>query len=108
MVFFRPLGLLTLDRFNIVSTAGSWGAESLEISGYVGDDVTLPSGADPSWTLSGIEWSILSNNTWIATLQDKITNTERFHRYKGRLSLNTTSGHLAVKRDLLLNVRIVY
>lgn len=67
--------------------------ESLkEVSGYLGDNVTLPSGADASWTLSKIEWSIFPNNTWIATYRDGKESIERFYRYKGRLSLNTTTG----------------
>lgn len=67
--------------------------ESLkEVSGYLGDNVTLPSEAGASWNLSKIEWSILTNNTWIATYRNGRENIERFHQYKGRLSLNTTTG----------------
>ncbi|XP_054457169.1 uncharacterized protein si:cabz01074946.1 [Anoplopoma fimbria] len=72
--------------------------ESLrEVSGYLGDTVTLLSGADPSWNLSAIEWSIFSNSTWIATYQDNRENIERVDRYKGRLILNTTSGDLLIR-----------
>ncbi|XP_073331118.1 CD48 antigen isoform X2 [Pagrus major] len=71
--------------------------ESLkEVSGYLGDNVTLPSGADPSWTLSKIEWSIFPNNTWIATSRNGKKSIERFYRYKGRLSLDTTTGDLTI------------
>uniref|UniRef100_A0A8C9X7V7 Immunoglobulin domain-containing protein n=1 Tax=Sander lucioperca TaxID=283035 RepID=A0A8C9X7V7_SANLU len=71
--------------------------ESLrEVSGYLGDTVTLSSGADPSWTLSSIEWSIFPNNTWIATYRNGNKNIERVDRYKGRLSLNTSSGDLMI------------
>nr|AIK29211.1 putative immunoglobulin superfamily protein [Oplegnathus fasciatus] len=71
--------------------------ESLtEVSGYLGDNVTLLSGADPSWTLSTIEWSIFPNNTWIATYRNGKKNIDRIDRYKRRLSLNTSSGDLMI------------
>ncbi|XP_036967019.1 CD48 antigen isoform X3 [Acanthopagrus latus] len=67
-----------------------------EVSGYLGDNVTLPSEAGASWNLSKIEWSIFTNNTWIATYRNGRENIERFHQYKGRLSLNTTTGDLTI------------
>ncbi|XP_022625653.1 CD48 antigen-like isoform X2 [Seriola dumerili] len=71
--------------------------ESLkEVPGYLGANVTLWSGADPSWKLSKIEWSVFSNNTWIATYRKGRTNIERISRYKGRLSLNISSGDLTI------------
>ncbi|XP_074478866.1 uncharacterized protein LOC141760184 [Sebastes fasciatus] len=68
-----------------------------EVSGYPGDIVILRSGADPSWKLSSIEWSIFSNNTWIATHRNNKTNIKRVDRYKGRLKLNISSGDLTIK-----------
>ncbi|XP_044040746.1 SLAM family member 9 isoform X2 [Siniperca chuatsi] len=67
-----------------------------EVSGYLGDTVTLLSGADPSWNLSTVDWSIFSNNTWIATYRNGKENLERLDRYKGRLSLNISSGDLKI------------
>nr|XP_019961814.1 PREDICTED: uncharacterized protein LOC109641724 isoform X2 [Paralichthys olivaceus] len=67
-----------------------------EVIGYLGDSVTLPSRADPSWKLDTIEWSILSNNTWIATHTNRKTNTERFWQHRGRLSLNNKTGDLTI------------
>ncbi|XP_034713110.1 uncharacterized protein si:cabz01074946.1 isoform X2 [Etheostoma cragini] len=67
-----------------------------EISGYLGDTVTLSSGADPSWNLSSIDWSVFSNNTWIATYRNGKKNVNRVDRYKGRLRLNTASGDLMI------------
>ncbi|XP_031706899.1 uncharacterized protein LOC116385515 [Anarrhichthys ocellatus] len=67
-----------------------------EVFGYLGDNVTLPSGADPSWKLSSMEWSIFPNNTWIATYRSEIKNIDRFAQYKGRLSLNITTGDLMI------------
>ncbi|XP_018543389.1 uncharacterized protein si:cabz01074946.1 isoform X1 [Lates calcarifer] len=66
------------------------------ISGYLGDNVTLPSRADRSWHLSKIEWSVFTNNTWIATYRNGKTNIERISQFKGRLSLNITSGDLMI------------
>lgn len=69
---------------------------SHHIAGYVGENITLPAGANPSWTLDKIEWAIYSNNTWIATFRDTKRNIRRFHRYIGRLYLNTSSGDLTI------------
>ncbi|XP_056225948.1 SLAM family member 9 isoform X2 [Seriola aureovittata] len=66
------------------------------VPGYLGANVTLKSGANASWNLSKIEWSVFSNNTWIATYRKGITNIERISRYKGRLSLNISSGDLTI------------
>nr|XP_020444861.1 uncharacterized protein LOC109953739 isoform X2 [Monopterus albus] len=68
-----------------------------EVSGYIGETITLPSGAEPSWTLSDIYWSIFPNNTWIATYDNKEENTDRISQYKGRLSLNIKSGDLTIR-----------
>ncbi|XP_071316128.1 CD48 antigen [Trachinotus anak] len=67
-----------------------------EVPGYLGASVTLRSGADPSWNLAKIEWSIFSNNTWIATYRRGKENIDRVSRYKGRLSLNISSGDLMI------------
>ncbi|XP_068444492.1 T-lymphocyte surface antigen Ly-9 [Clinocottus analis] len=69
-----------------------------EVSGYLGETVTLPSGANPSWKLSSIVWSIFSNNTWIATYWTGKKNVNRVDRYKGRLGLNTSTGDLTIHR----------
>nr|XP_020444761.1 SLAM family member 5-like isoform X2 [Monopterus albus] len=68
-----------------------------EVSGYIGNTIILPSGAEPPWTLRKIYWSIFTNNTWIATYYNKEENTERISQYKGRLSLNITSGDLTIR-----------
>jgi len=79
-----------LNLFKIVPSVAL--VNSLEISGYVGGTVTLPSGAKSSWKLSRIDWSIFANSTWIATYQKNRTNTQRLPRYGDRLELNITSG----------------
>lgn len=62
------------------------------ITGYVGDPVVLPSGAAQSETLTEIEWSILNNNTVIASYYGGKKKVEWFYQFTGRLSLNSSSG----------------
>ncbi|XP_061566043.1 uncharacterized protein si:cabz01074946.1 isoform X2 [Cololabis saira] len=71
-------------------------AARTEVPGYIGENVTLHSGANPSWNLTKIDWSVYSNSTWIATYSNGETNTERWFLYKDRLTLNTTSGDLTI------------
>lgn len=61
---------------------------------YVDDTVVLPSGATVTETLLNIEWSIFSNNTVIATYSNKRLNVEWFNQFKGRLSLDPSSGKI--------------
>ncbi|KAM9335547.1 cell adhesion molecule CEACAM15 [Symphorus nematophorus] len=68
-----------------------------EVTGYLGDKVTLLSEANRSWNLSKIEWSIYSNNTWIATYRNGNKNINRLLRYKGRLDLNIVTGDLMIQ-----------
>ncbi|CAK6982360.1 uncharacterized protein si:cabz01074946.1 isoform X3 [Scomber scombrus] len=68
-----------------------------EVNGYLGDSVTLPSGGNPSWKLSVINWSIFPNVTFIASYRNGNKNTDRLSRYKGRLDLNTSSGDLTIR-----------
>lgn len=78
-------------------------------TGYLGDSVTLSSGANSSWILSKIEWSIFSNNTWIATYRKEthILKTDRFWQFQGRLRLNISSGDLEI-RDVRIGDALVY
>ncbi|XP_065150471.1 uncharacterized protein [Paramisgurnus dabryanus] len=82
-----------------VSIQQVWGGD--EITGYAGQSVVLKSGVDTSWNLAKVEWSILKNTTYIATLRDGVLAENRFWRYKGRLELNNKTGDLTIK-----NVRI--
>lgn len=66
------------------------------VSAFVGSSVTLPSGADPSWELSSITWSIWANTTGIATYFSNTTNFNHIHKYAGRLHLNTRTGDLNI------------
>ncbi|CAN9509430.1 unnamed protein product [Ophioblennius macclurei] len=70
---------------------------SLTVTGYVGENATLPSGAPPAWTLRKVEWWIYSNITWIATYRNGVAKTERFQRYRGRLSFDESSGDLTIQ-----------
>ncbi|KAK6291919.1 hypothetical protein J4Q44_G00377040 [Coregonus suidteri] len=75
--------------------------------GYLGESVTLSSGANPSWHITKITWSIYNNDTWIATFKGKNRNTEWFGPFKGRLSINTSSGDLEI-RDVRRGDDMVY
>lgn len=68
-------------------------ASPVEVSGDLGGTVKLRSFANPSWRLTKIEWSIFTNNTWIATYIREKTITDHVPQYKGRLSLNTATGN---------------
>ncbi|KAL4007079.1 CD84 antigen [Sarotherodon galilaeus] len=89
--------LCVLGLFSVLGVKAAAVAKSpQEVSGYLGENITLPSGVDPSWSLIRNEWSIFTNTTWIATYRNGISNTERFLQYTGRLTLNTRSGDLTI------------
>ncbi|XP_053537508.1 uncharacterized protein LOC108261661 [Ictalurus punctatus] len=79
---------------------GIGGEDTRHVTGYIGESVVLPSDADPSWSLSTIRWSIYGNVTFIAGFQSKKLNVDRFPLFRGRLELNTSSGHLTIKNVL--------
>ncbi|XP_008433482.1 SLAM family member 5 [Poecilia reticulata] len=89
-----------------VKVLGQFGSTTTVI-GYVGETIILRAKAIESWTLSRIDWSILHNFTWIATWDHTGINTEHRPEYKGRLSLNTTTGDLTM-RDLRLRDSMHY
>uniref|UniRef100_A0A667WYF1 Ig-like domain-containing protein n=1 Tax=Myripristis murdjan TaxID=586833 RepID=A0A667WYF1_9TELE len=92
MVVYSFNYTLSFFKFTVAS-----GDSVKAISGFHGEAVTLDSGANPSWNISTIEWSILSNNTFIATYRSGQTSINRFWRYKDRLSLNTATGDLTIR-----------
>lgn len=67
------------------------------VSQYVGEAVTLRSGADPSWKLNTITWSIWTNTSWIATYINTEVRLDHFYKYNGRLHLNTSTGDLEIR-----------
>lgn len=67
------------------------------VSAYIGESVTLRSGADPSWELSSITWSILANTTWIATYFGNTINVNHFYKYQRRLKLDNRTGDLVIE-----------
>ncbi|XP_061922918.1 uncharacterized protein si:cabz01074946.1 isoform X1 [Entelurus aequoreus] len=81
----------------LLCDAAAGAADSLQQVTYQGQAVTLSSLGDPSWKPVSIKWSIYFNETWIATFHGGKTNTERFYQFRGRLSLNTTSGDLTIR-----------
>ncbi|XP_037116686.1 uncharacterized protein si:cabz01074946.1 isoform X2 [Syngnathus acus] len=64
---------------------------------YEGDTVTLSSSGNSSQELLSITWSVFSNQTWIATFHSGKINTDRFFLFKGRLTLNASSGDLTIR-----------
>lgn len=64
---------------------------------YIGETAILPSGADPSWTLSQIVWSIYPNATHISTYQRGVQIVELFGQFQGRLNLSQSSGKRLIR-----------
>ncbi|XP_051575441.1 SLAM family member 5-like [Myxocyprinus asiaticus] len=77
------------------------------ITGYIGQSVVLKSGVDQSWNLTRVQWSIYTNTTFIASLNNGKINTDRFWRHKGRLELNRTTGDLTIK-DVRMDDNMIY
>ncbi len=67
------------------------------ITGYSGQSVVLKSGADRSWHLTRVQWSIYKNTTFIASLKDGEVIIYKFWRHKGRLDLNNETGDLTIR-----------
>lgn len=67
--------------------------ESLtNVVAYIGETATLPSGANPSWTLSQIDWSIYRNITNIASYRRGVITVGLLSQFQGRLNLSLPSG----------------
>ncbi len=66
------------------------------ITGYSGQSVVLKSGADRSWNLTRVQWSIYKNTTYIASLKDGEVVIYKFWRHKGRLDFNNETGDLTI------------
>ncbi len=66
------------------------------ITGYSGQSVVLKSGADPSWSLTRVQWSIYKNTTYIASLKDGDVIIYNFWRHLGRLELSKETGDLTI------------
>ncbi|XP_049587803.1 CD48 antigen isoform X1 [Syngnathus scovelli] len=64
---------------------------------YEGDTVTLSSSGNSTQALLSVTWSVFSNQTWIATFHSGKINTDRFFLFKGRLTLNASSGDLTIR-----------
>lgn len=67
------------------------------ITGYSGQSVVLKSGADRSWNLTRVQWSIYKNTTYIASLKDGEVIIYNFWRHQGRLDLNKETGDLTIR-----------
>ncbi|XP_060767343.1 uncharacterized protein si:cabz01074946.1 isoform X11 [Neoarius graeffei] len=76
---------------------GVGGEDVRSVTGYTKESVVLPSGADSSWTLKRIRWSIYENVTYIAVFQNGKESVDRSPLFTKRLELNKTSGDLTIK-----------
>ncbi|XP_052417387.1 uncharacterized protein LOC127962020 isoform X7 [Carassius gibelio] len=68
-----------------------------DITGYSGQSVVLKSGADRSWNLSRVQWSIYQNTTFIAGLKNGEVVIYQFWRHQGRLEINIETGDLTIR-----------
>lgn len=87
-------------------------SEDVYISGYTGQSVVLKSGADSSWKLTRVQWSIYQNTTFIAGLKEGHVIIYQFWRHQGRLQLDNTTGDLTicnvtVDDSMIYNVALV-
>ncbi len=82
------------------------GREKL-ITGYSGQSVVLKSGADPSWSLTRVQWSIYKNTTYIASLKDGEVIIYNFWKHLGRLDLSKETGDLTI-RDVTMDDSMTY
>ncbi|XP_016338433.1 CD48 antigen-like [Sinocyclocheilus anshuiensis] len=77
------------------------------ITGYSGQSVVLKSGADGSWKLARVQWSIYKNTTYIASLKDGEVTIYKFWRHQGRLMLNNSTGDLTIC-NVTVNDSMIY
>ncbi|XP_048091956.1 uncharacterized protein si:cabz01074946.1 [Alosa alosa] len=90
---FLVLFLMSFGTFHVHSVL----SKPEQVTAYEGDTVTLHSRGNTTWTLSRIQWAIFQNDTLIATYQTGDLETDLIWSYKGRLTLNTTTGDLQIK-----------
>lgn len=77
------------------------------ITGYCDQSVVLKSGADTSWNLTKVQWSIYKNTTYIAGLKDGVVTLFSFWTHQGRLELDKRTGDLTIKH-LTMNDSMTY
>ncbi|XP_026122324.1 uncharacterized protein LOC113105463 isoform X2 [Carassius auratus] len=78
-----------------------------DITGYSGQSVILKSGADRSWNLTRIQWSIYQNTTFIAGFKNGEVVIYKFWTHQGRLELNIKTGDLTI-RDVTVDDSMTY
>lgn len=81
--------------FNYISLSAAL-TDPGQIIAYEGETATLPPTENKVRKLNRIRWTILENRTLIATYKTGDLNTDHFWMYKGRLSLNTSTGSLQI------------
>ncbi|XP_073693759.1 SLAM family member 5 [Garra rufa] len=77
------------------------------ITGYRGHPVILQSGADRSWNLTRVQWSIYKNTTYIASFKDGKVTIFNFWRHEGRFELDNETGDLTI-RDVRMDDSMTY
>ncbi|XP_046907638.1 SLAM family member 9 [Hypomesus transpacificus] len=91
--------LLFLPCVYLLMISQALAADTKQVSGFVGQPITLKPGYADSSGISTIEWSIFTNNTFIATFRNGNVRDNRIPQFKGRLKLNKDNGDLEI-RDL--------
>ncbi|XP_062305132.1 SLAM family member 9 isoform X2 [Osmerus eperlanus] len=81
--------------------------DTRQVSGFVGQPITLKPGCANTSTISTIEWSIFTNNTFIATFRNGKVRVDRIPQFQGRLKLNKDNGDLEI-RDLKEGDSLLY
>ncbi|XP_050971631.1 T-lymphocyte surface antigen Ly-9 [Labeo rohita] len=102
----RAMSLCRIVLLSIVCIHHVCGTD-IYITGYRGDSVILTSGADRSWNLTRVQWSIYKNTTYIASLKDGEVTIYKFWRHQGRLDLNKETGDLTIK-NLTMDDTMMY
>ncbi|XDV19250.1 hypothetical protein PO909_024755 [Leuciscus waleckii] len=77
------------------------------ITGYLDQSVVLKSGADTSWNLTKVQWSIYKNTTYIAGIKDGDVTLYTFWTHLGRLELDNRTGDLTIK-NLTMKDSMIY
>ncbi|XP_077083503.1 uncharacterized protein LOC143736738 [Siphateles boraxobius] len=77
------------------------------ITGYLGQSVVLKTGADPSWNLTKVQWSIYTNTTFIASLKNGNVTLYSFWTHQGRLKLDNRTGDLTIT-NVTMNDSMIY
>ncbi|XP_067117797.1 T-lymphocyte surface antigen Ly-9 isoform X2 [Osmerus mordax] len=99
--------LLFLPSIYLLMISHAMAVDTRQVSGFVGQPITLKPGYANTSTISTIEWSIFTNNTFIATFRGGKVRVDRIAQFQGRLKLNKDNGDLEI-RDLKEGDSLLY